>query len=38
MGVALSGVTKAMRAQLTVERSDGGRWRTVALAVATLRP
>lgn len=38
MGVALSGVVRAMRARLTVERRGGGRWRSVAVASATLKP
>jgi hypothetical protein len=38
MGVALSGVTRAMRAELTVERRSGRRWVRVATAAATLKP
>jgi hypothetical protein len=38
MGVALTGVTKTMRAELTVEQRRGRHWRPVATSRATLKP
>jgi hypothetical protein len=38
IGVALSGVTKSMRAKLTVERRVGKRWKRVSAVTATLKP
>jgi Bacterial Ig-like domain len=38
MGVALTGVTKAMHATLTVEQRRGTRWRRIAVSDATLKP